>query len=86
MTQEQFFEGEKFVAWRDFVGSLFDRWQDEQKYESFGDYQMVIRREAPKPIIVDGVNSKPFTVSFSLYDKNFILSTTASKQTIKRLA
>jgi hypothetical protein len=55
---------------------LYDRWQDEQKYEDFAEYREAAQRIIPHPITK--MTQRPFAIYFSAADRDYNVRITSS--------
>ncbi len=67
----------------EYLGYLYDRWQDEKEYEDFNDYKVAMEKKLPSDFKFVTMTQKPFKVRFN-YD-GFLVSYIANSRTVKSI-
>lgn len=76
-----------FEDMQGFLCTLHSRWQDEKKYEDFADYKAaIVKALAAYPVSDISVEKQPFTVSFTLLERVYVITVKANEYSYKRMS
>ena len=65
----------------EFVGYLYDRWQDEKEYEDWADYVQAMKNKLDDHLEFKGASKRPFSMQFLDTKENieYAIQATASQ-------